>query len=390
MNKVVLFIGSLIGAGGAERLLLEEEKFLRKKGIEVIILTFSLNKCALYDYKPEKIEVIKPENGHMSRIFALRRKILQIKPDLIISNTGHVYIYLATLFVPIPYIIHIHGTLFWFHNDTLKYALIHRGVFSQIRQSVAGHTEFIPVHPRFNIVKRIASEFLAIIDYFAVRKALKIIVLTDQLKWEVKKLYGQEALVARGCLTTEALSYKPKKDIRKNLGLHDEKIIFSVGRLDSRKRIDLLIKAFSEIVLKYEDIYLLIGGRGEDERRLKKLIEDLGIVERVKFLGFIPDSEISDYYAACDVFAFPSWTTSGITPYEALAANKKVVWTSEADEPILVDKHVFIADPNSKDFARAIEEALNTNVEGTVDLSNFTWDRYFEKVYIAAVDAIKR
>lgn len=390
LNKIVLFCSGLMGAGGEERLLWEEEKFFREKGIETTVLTFSLDKNALYDYKPEKLEVIKAEPFIISRIIALRRKLKQIKPDIVIasSNGSAMYLYLATMFTPIPYIAHLHGTLFWFIEDTLKYALIHKRVFSEIRKSVIGHKEFIPEHPQCSFKRRIASEFFAILDYLVVKKARKIITLTDQLKWEVQKLYGKDAIVARGCLATKALSYRPKQDIRLKLGLQGKKVIFSVGRLDPRKRIDVLIKAFARILPKYEGLYLVIGGTGEEKERLKKLTEELGITERVKFLGFIPDSELFDYYAACDVFAFPSWTSSGITPYEALALGKKVVWTSEADEPILGDKHVFVADPTVEDFAKSLEEALNTDVEGKVDLSDYTWDKYFETVYGAVVDAI--
>jgi glycosyltransferase involved in cell wall biosynthesis len=184
------------------------------------------------------------------------------------------------------------------------------------------------------------------------------------------------------------LSYQPKEDVRQKLGLQNKRVIFSVGRLDPRKRIDVLIKSFARILPKYKDIYLLVGGTGEEEEGLKKLTEELGITDRVKFLGFIPDSELFDYYAACDVFAFPSWTSSGITPYEALAVGKKVVWTSEADEPVLGDKHVFVAEPNVGDFARGLEEALNADVEGEVDLSGYTWDKYFETVYSTLIEAI--
>ena len=390
LNKVVLFCTSLIGAGGAERLLLEEEKYFRNKGIETIILTFSLDKSALYDYQPKRIEVIKAGSSHISRVLALRRRLLQIKTDLVILNANHVYVYLATLFTSIPYIAHIHGTIFWFIGDTLKYSFIHRKVFSEIRESVIGHKEFIPVHPQCNFKRRIASEFFAILDYLAVKKARKIITLTDQLKWEIKKLCGRDAVVARGCLPLEALSYQPKEGVRQKLGLQNKRIIFSVGRLDPRKRIDVLIKAFAKISPKYADLYLLIGGTGEDEERLEKLAEDLGITDRVKFLGFIPDSELFDYYAACDVFAFPSWTSSGITPYEALAVGKKVVWASEADEPVLGDEHVFVADPNVEDFARGLEEAINADVRGDVDLSDYTWDKYFETVYNAAIEAVNK
>ena len=126
----------------------------------------------------------------------------------------------------------------------------------------------------------------------------------------------------------------------------------------------------------------------EEKEKLERLVEDLGLKDRVKFLGFIPDSELFEYYAACDIFAFPSWTSSGITPYEALAVGKKVVWTSEADQPILKEKHVFVANPNVEDFAKGLERAINAEVKGKLDLSQYTWDRYFETVYDAVLDAI--
>lgn len=390
LNKVVLFPG-LMGLGGAERLLMEEEKFFGSKGVETTVLTFDPRKSP-YDYKPERLELLKPGSSFVSQVFALRRILKQINPDMVIvqSNGACIPIYLATLFTSIPYIVHIHGTFFWFHDDTMKYALIHKKVFSEIRESVIGHKEFIPEKPNCRFTKRLASEFLVVFDYLVVRKARKIIVLTDQLKWEVKKLYGRDAVVARGCLSTEALSYRPKEDIRQKLGLQNKKVIFSVGRLDLRKRIDVLIKAFARILPKYKDLYLIIGGRGPDKERLERLTAELGIVNSVKFLGVLPDSKLFDYYAACDVFAFPSWTTSGITPYEALVVGKKVVWTTEADEPILGDEHVFLADPNVEDFARGLEEALNTEVEGKVDLSDYIWEKYFETVYGAVIEAIKR
>ena len=385
MNKVVLFTAGLTAAGGEQRLLWEEEKFFRKKGIETTVLTFSLDRSALYDYKPEKLEVIEAGPSFVSRIIALRRKLQQIKPDMIIT-LPNVHLYLATMFTSIPYMVHIHGTFFWFLEDMMKYAFIHKNVFSGIRESVIGHKEFIPMHPRCSFKRRIASEFFAILDYLVVRKARKVIVLTDQLKWEVEELYGREAVVARGCLPPEALSYQPKEDVRQKLGLQNKRIIFSIGRLDPRKRIDVLIKSFAKILPKYDDICLLIGGTGEDEERLKKLAKELDITERVKFLGFIPDAELFDYYAACDVFAFPSWTTSGITPYEALAVGKKVVWTTEADEPILGDEHVFLADPVVEDFAIGLEEAINADAKGKADLSDYTWDKYFETVYRAVIE----
>jgi glycosyltransferase involved in cell wall biosynthesis len=202
---------------------------------------------------------------------------------------------------------------------------------------------------------------------------------------------GSQQIIRKRCLGSsrlDVLSYKPRQDIRSRLGLVGKRVIFSVGRLDPRKRIGLLIRAYAKLLPYHNDLHLLIGGIGEEKESLEILVKELGIGDRVTFLGLIPDSELFDYYSACDVFAFPSWTTSGITPYEALAVGKKVVWTTEADEPILNDEHVFLADPTVDDFTRGLEKALKSNINEKPDLSNYTWDNYFGTI-LAALNDLK-
>jgi len=394
MKKIVLFYKYLTGLGGAERLLFEEAKYFKKKKIETQILSLDARKDILSFARSINLdlEVVGGKN-FLSQLFKLRRKLRKINPDIVIaqSNADCVYLYLATKFTGIPYVTHIHGTIFWFPEDLLKYAIIHKKVFNEIRNSVAGHGEFIPPKlPKCGLVKRIKIEAGAVLDYLAVRNAKKIFVLTDQVKWEVKKLYCKDAITVRGCLDPKILKYKPKQNIKEKLGLKDKKIILNIGRLDPRKRIDLLIKSFAKLCQKRSDVVLLIGGTGEEEKRLKELTEKLHIEDKVKFLGFVKDSEYFDYLAACDVFAFPSWTTSGIPPYEALAMGKNVVWTSEAEEPVLTDKHVFLADPRIESFAKAMEMALNKKIKEKINLSDYTWDKYFSKVHAICEEVVKQ
>lgn len=389
---VVLFSCELVNPGGQERLMIEEAKYLIKKGFKVKILVFKLSKIALFGHEDLDIETLNA-NSIVGKLLLLRKRLKELKPDLVIAQSywDAEILYLSTLFTGIKYITHIHGTPFWFDNslDLRKYGLIFRKAFDEIRNSLYGHREFIPENPKIDIKSKIKLNILAILNYLAVRKAQRIITLTDRLKWEIRMMYGKDAIVSRGCLDPKILNYKPKKDIKKELGLMGKRIILSIGRLDPRKRIDVLIKAFSKLCEKYDDVYLLIGGIGKEEQKLRRLAEELGIKDRVIFCGYIPEDELFDYYAACDVFAFPSWTTSGITPYEALAVGKKVVWTSEADEPILSDPHVVVADPTVDAFAKALETALNIEIDSKIDLSQYTWDKYFENVYNACIDVIQ-
>ncbi len=385
--RVVIYAGALSGAGGAERIVWEEERYLRSKGIDVAVVASSLTPDSLMGYQPARVEIVPQSRSLPGRLLALRRTLVALKPDLVIAQSTRcaMGLFLVTAGTGIPYVTHIHGTLFWFVDDSLKYSFIHRRVFQDIHDSVRGHAEFVPGCTKFTPVRRLRVEVEALLDYLAVRKSRAIITLTEQLQWEIRRLYDKDAVVARGCLAPESLDYTPRQDIRARLGLGGSEVLLSVGRLDPRKRVDVIISAFARVALAHPRAVLLIGGKGGEEERLRALAGQLGLADRVRFLGFIPEDELLDYYAACDVFVFPSWTTSGITTYEALATGAKVVWTSEADEPVLRDPHVFVADPTPEAFADAICRALDTKLTTPIDLSAYTWDRYFDTVYAEGV-----
>ena len=392
-KKIILYHEAITNPGGAERLVLEEYNFLKRIGFTTKILTFSVRREALFNYKDIDLEILKDgavlDEGIISKGFnvlqraiILRKRLDEINPDLVISASGFIELYLATLFTSIPYILHIHGSLFWFESDLLKYALIHRGVFCEIRESVKGHKEFIPPKPRCSPFHRALLEIAAFLDYLAVKKAKEIIVLTPQVQWEIEKLYRRRPVIARGCLNPSIFNYKPKEDIKQKLRIRsDAQVILSVSRLDHRKRIDVLIKSFAKSCKNMGDKILIIIGTGPDEKRLKSLAKQLNCSNNIRFTGFVSDDKLWDYYYSCDVFASPGWTTSPITTYEALAFNKKVVWSSEASEPdeILNDPHVFPAAPDSNSFAVALQNALNTKVMMSTDLGKYTWNIFFEK-----------
>jgi len=396
-QKIILFSGALVGVGGAERLLFEEANYFQKNDFETHILTFNFSEEVLFNhaYKVNIEQVGHPINSSLSllanvifeigNVLALRRKIKQIKPDIILLTNywDCLSFYFATLFTPYYYAIHIHGTMFWFETDLIKYAFIHRKVFNEIRKSVVGHKEFIPATmPKVNWGWKIAKEIAAVVIYRGVRKAKKVFVLSNQMKWEVKKLYGKDAIVLKGAFPDKIFGYKPKQNIKKKLGLGDKKMILNVNRLDPRKRVDLLIKAFNQVIERFSDVILVIGGIGPDEARLKSLAKELGLVDKVKFVGYIKEEELWDYLAACDIFVHPNWADFGIAAYEPLALQKKVVWSTEmeTDEHLARNKHIFAANPTVDDFTQAIKKALITEVTEKNDLSIYTWNSYCGRI----------
>ncbi|HEX3653085.1 MAG TPA: glycosyltransferase [Rhizomicrobium sp.] len=80
----------------------------------------------------------------------------------------------------------------------------------------------------------------------------------------------------------------------------DAPLAVALGRLHRNKAMDVLLRAAAQI----PDLWVWIAGEGPDEAKLKKLARDLGIAERVKFLGWRTDR--SALLKAADVCVFPS------------------------------------------------------------------------------------
>ena len=107
--------------------------------------------------------------------------------------------------------------------------------------------------------------------------------------------------------------------------LGNKKIILTTSRLVKKNGVDDLIKAMSFLD---DDYYLLIVGSGEEEKKLKSLSNEMGVNERVKFVGFVKQEEIFKYYEMAHVFCRPSISEGfGISFIEAMAAGVPVVAT---------------------------------------------------------------
>jgi phosphatidylinositol alpha-mannosyltransferase len=104
------------------------------------------------------------------------------------------------------------------------------------------------------------------------------------------------------------------------------KTILYVGRLEDRKGVKYLLRAYNELSAKHNDIQLLIAGSGPDEKKLREYVSDLKI-PRVTFLGFISVDEKIHQLHRADVFCSPAryGESFGIVLLEAMAAGTPTI-----------------------------------------------------------------
>ena len=104
--------------------------------------------------------------------------------------------------------------------------------------------------------------------------------------------------------------------------------IFYIGRIDTRKGVDFLIRSMPLVVQQIPDAHLIIGGSGGHLDKMKALVSRLNLERNVTFLGFVPDDQLNALYNQAQCVVVPSiFEGFGITVIEAVATGTRVVGT---------------------------------------------------------------
>ena len=175
------------------------------------------------------------------------------------------------------------------------------------------------------------------IEAALMRDADRIIAECAQDRLDMEHLYGAApgriTIAPRGFAPDE-LWPVPQAAARAQLGLAPGRFtVLQLGRLAPRKGIDTAIQALATLRERHGvDADLLVVGAGPDGdggpelARLGALAQQLGIDERVRFVGQQPRAALRLWYGAADVFVSTPWYEPfGITPVEAMACACPVI-----------------------------------------------------------------
>lgn len=135
-------------------------------------------------------------------------------------------------------------------------------------------------------------------------------------------------------LTLKDDDYNNLIKIREEMGLKNEKVILFVGRLINLKGVQFLLKAFSKLRQRMENVILIIVGNGSCHEELENLSRKLQVNDKVYFRGNVDNELLGAYYLLCNVFVLPSITTHHadacpLVVNEAMYFSKPVI-TSDA------------------------------------------------------------
>jgi glycosyltransferase involved in cell wall biosynthesis len=118
----------------------------------------------------------------------------------------------------------------------------------------------------------------------------------------------------------------------------DRFILFTPRRLVQRMGLDKLLAALAQRKPAISDIWLAIAGKGPLRETLEQQVHDLGLIDHVKFLGFLPDDQLPIAYQAADLTVMPSQSLEGfgLVLLESLACGTPTLCTPVGGMPEVI------------------------------------------------------
>ena len=169
------------------------------------------------------------------------------------------------------------------------------------------------------------------LDAFLVRRADRLVVMSDAQRRRFADL-GETVSVIPNAVVAPSRAVSP-------LALPADAprpVLGVIGRLSSEKGVDVFLHAAARLVEQKASFSAVVVGDGPDRAALVALRDELGLTDRVHFLGHLADP--SPVYAAIDLLVIPS-RSEGLPNVllEALAADKPVAATSVGAIPDVID-----------------------------------------------------
>lgn len=229
-------------------------------------------------------------------------------------------------------VIHAHDWLVAYAAKTLKSS--HKiPLISTIHATEHGRN-----HGLHNDMQR----YISSIEWLLTYESWKVICNSQYMKNEVRYVFqvpeDKLEVINNGVDINKFAGIEKDYNFRRNYAMDNEKILLFVGRLVQEKGVQVFIDAIPKIMYHYNDVKIVIVGKGPQTDYLKHKAYEMGIAHKVYFTGYVNDDDLKKLYKCADVAVFPSlYEPFGIVALEGMVANVPVVVTDTCGLGEIVD-----------------------------------------------------
>ncbi|MEW6684879.1 MAG: glycosyltransferase family 1 protein [Candidatus Edwardsbacteria bacterium] len=227
--------------------------------------------------------------------------------------------------------------------------------------------------------------------YSGLNCAQRIIAISEHTKKDLIKYFSipEEKIIVVYLGANENFKLRDKHWAREKLNLPlNKKIILNVSARYRRKNVKTVIKIFHRIQKEIPDTILLRVG--SERRENIKLVESLGISDKVIFAQNVSSKDFPFCYNASDVLLFPSlYEGFGLPPLEAMASGCPVIASNTTSLPEVVGDGGILLDPMDIEGLKSatvrvlIDKEIKEELiaKGLKRASKFSWEKTAEETY---------
>jgi glycosyltransferase involved in cell wall biosynthesis len=226
-------------------------------------------------------------------------------------------------------LVHIHS-LYMFHSSAAAYYCRKKDVPYIIRP----HGTLDPFLRNKSRIKKYIYNCL--FEYRDLNNAAAIHYTSQgekELAHEAMNIQSPSIVVPIGINLDEYTNLPEKGAFRRDYPeLKDRFLYLFLGRIDFKKGLDILSKAFAKIAHLHQDVHLVIAGPDEANymARVNSWLTELGIVDRTTYVGMLKGEKKLAAFNDADVFVLSSYTENfGVALVEALASGMPAVITNK-------------------------------------------------------------
>ncbi|MFO8231646.1 MAG: glycosyltransferase family 4 protein [Longimonas sp.] len=201
------------------------------------------------------------------------------------------------------------------------------------------------------------------------QRADRFIVLSEAFRTVLVRRYGVDSdrvHVVPGGVDTDRFHAGLPRAARAALGWPtDRPIVLTVRRLAHRMGLFTLLDAADRLRHTHPDVLVCIAGTGPLHDDLQQAIDERGLHDHVRLLGFVPDADLPRAYQAATLSVVPTtaWEGFGLTTVESLACGTPVFVTPVGGLPEVVrglSPRLVLPDTS----AGALHETLSQTLHG--------------------------
>jgi glycosyltransferase involved in cell wall biosynthesis len=207
------------------------------------------------------------------------------------------------------------------------------------------------ISPANRVKERIRRTLTHIVDRHLLKQhASEVVAQSQTIRRRIERDFG---------FTAEVLyPPAPPRPYRSD-GYGD--FVLAVSRLMPLKRLDLLIRALAEPGAR--GVRAVLAGDGECRGELERLASQLGVADRVSFLGRVDDDGLLDQLARCRAVCFPTRDEDyGLVTVEAFASFKPVITCRDSGGPaelVLDGETGLVCEPTPSALAEALARVID-------------------------------